>query len=105
MLDYIVARTVQTALLLEKACHGTGVWEIALGDSVEPAERILSDEAIVFRAKFPARCWVSTPNQTAELLCDGVSLRARPVVVPDDEVTFDIEWTFDLREPIVASIR
>lgn len=105
MLDYLISRTVHAAHLLEQACHSQEDWEIVLGHAIAPAQRIISDESIVIEAMFPASCWVLSPEMIAELRCGGELADARPVIVPDDEVPFAVQWRFEVREPVVASVR
>jgi hypothetical protein len=107
VLDHIVARTVHAARLLEMVCqdHEAEHWEIAIGAAVAPARRVLVESSIIIRADFPAQCWVGSPQQTAELRLHGELQAVRPIVVPDDEVPFSIDWKFDVRVPEVASVR
>ena len=102
--DWAVARTVHAAHLMEKVCHDRGQWQICVGREVLAASRVISREAIIIQAEFTARCWVNNPYVTAELLCDGVTLKVRPIRVPDEEVPFTVQWTFTLTEPRVASL-
>lgn len=87
-----VSRAVQKARLMERALHGSGVWEMACGDIRVPASRVITEDGVVFKADFPEGI---VTGEVVALLYDGQEQAVRPLSVP--ETAFEVEWGFATR--------
>lgn len=94
-LDFAVARLVFGARVMERALHDPGPWTISWGPFSAPAERVVSDVEVVFRAEFEDQCYLLRPEPTATLRCAGEVVGVREVEFPGDQ-PFVVEWALSL---------
>jgi hypothetical protein len=104
VLDFVAARTVAMARLLEQAVHDSGPWSIAFAGKREDAVKILTPSRIVFLARLEGFC-VLDPNAVMELWLRDTLVSVRPSPFEDDgngiavvNDGFDVRWEFVLKE-------
>jgi hypothetical protein len=95
-LDFVAARAVAQAKLLERALHDRSAWEIEVNGVRQLAVKVITPSQIVFFASFPPLCWVEPP-EVAWLLCNGETLASRDISAPADGGC-TIEWHLSLGE-------
>ena len=98
-LDNMVAAAVYRVRLIERALHDLGPWTMSYNGVQAPAVRMIAHDRVIFRAHFPDVCWISEPEPTVVLLCDGEPVSARPIERPEDG-EFTMEWEIALPEPV-----
>jgi hypothetical protein len=99
LLDLAVARAAFRVRQLERALHDPGPWQIGYGPLVVPAVKFTFEDRVVFRAHFPAHCYLTVPEPVLTLLCDGEVVGTRPVEHPGDG-EWECEWTLALGQPV-----
>lgn len=89
-LDFLAARAVAQAKLLERAVHHRGPWEMEIAGMRVEAVRIVTPSRVVFSAYF-----ASVPEgdtSVAWLYCEGEVLTSREIDVPESG-SFFMEWS------------
>lgn len=100
-LDALAARAVYAARLLERAVHSPGPWQISWGPFTVPAERVISESGVTFKAQFPDHCYLVPPSARATLLCDGEVVSVREIDFLGDRA-FEMEWRITAQVPTAA---
>lgn len=90
MLEQAVSSTLYRLTLLEKALHSTDAWFLSVGADRVPAERILTDDGVVFRATFAAHCGIDVP--IVSLWCGDELKGARPLPRGGGDEVVEVEW-------------
>lgn len=100
-IDTLVATAVFRARLIERALHDAGPWSIGYADQVLPAERIIEDDRIVFRAVLPRQCWVVPPDSRL-VLRSGEDVVAVREIEHLGDGGFVLDWVLSVEERIAA---
>ena len=91
-LDQVVAQALFAARQLEAALHGSGPWSMRWGTVEVPAERIISEHGVIFRATFPNLCWLEPPGTSILLLQAGELLGIRTIDAHPGDTEFVVSW-------------
>lgn len=89
-----VSQALFAARLLESAVHHPGPWTFKWGEIEIPAERTVSDDGVRFVGRFPDVCYLSRPEGSLLLLCEGIVMGMR---APDEfehpgDTGFTVTW-------------
>lgn len=98
------AQALFAARLLEAAVHHPGPWAFRWGDIEVPAEKVLTEDGVLFTGRFPEICYLERPEGGLSLLCEGTVLAIRP---PDDfehpgDTGFLVTWKVLARRQAVG---
>lgn len=94
MVDHLVSKHLTIATVIERALHDhRPLWTMKLGDLVVPATPRVTEEGVVFEAKFPEHCWLSRPVQLT-LQWDDMPMLSHSCDPSDTGST--IEWEITL---------
>lgn len=95
-LDFMAARAVARAKLLERAVHDPGPWEIRVGDETSQAVKVRTASRLIFLAHFSS---LDKLEDVAWLSCRGELLNSLDIQAPAGG-PFSIEWEFEMDERV-----
>lgn len=99
MLEQAVSSTLYRLTLLEKALHSTDQWSLSVGAERVPAERILTDDGVIFRATLDPQCGAEIP--IVSLWCGDELKGARSLPRDGSDEALEVEWA--IRMSVVAA--
>jgi len=97
-LEFQAAQALMAARLMEDALYATGTWTMRWGPFEVPAERVVSEDGVVFSSTFPEMCWIEPPECGVVLLLDGEVRGIRRIDHPGDSM-FVVTWDVILSTP------
>lgn len=90
-LELEASQALFAARALEAALHDPGPWTMEWGPYTVPAERVLTETGVAFRAVFPETCWIEPPDTGVVLRCRGEVMGLRRIDHPGD-TQFIVTW-------------
>ncbi len=93
-LDFMAAKAVARAKMLERAVHDPGPWQIEVQGMRMPATKVRTPSRVLFLAYFPDICWIDPP-EVAWLYCGGQLMGSQDIVAPA-EGAHTVQWSIGL---------
>ncbi len=100
-LSKAVNRNLMTLTLVERAMNQPESWTVQIGNQVESAQVIVSDDAVTFWASF-ASFDCAWDGPTAYIAHEGVLRAAVPVNADHLTSGFEFEWTIAVGQRIAV---
>lgn len=98
-LDFVAARAVARARLLERAVHDPGPWTVQIAGVSAPAVKVLTAKRVIFLAYFDGLDWVGPAPDVAWLACEGVTLTSMDIDIALGRA-FNVEWEIAVAETV-----
>lgn len=101
MLEKAVSSVLYRLTLLEKALHSTESWYLSVGADRVLAERVVTEDGVVFRATFDPHCAADVP--IVSLWCGDELKGARPLPSTGGDDNLEVEWAIRIGTGAVAA--
>lgn len=104
-LDLSVAQALFAARLLETAANHPGPWSFRWGEIEIPAEKVVSEVGVSFVGRFPDVCYLTRPEGSLLLLCEGtvLGMRAPEECEHPGDTAFVVTWEVLATHPKVSN--
>lgn len=101
MLEQVVSSVLYRLTILEKALHSTDPWFLSVGADKVSADRVVTNDGVIFRATFDPHSAADVP--IVSLWCGDDLQGARPLPRTSGDDGIEVEWAIRIGTGAVAA--